>query len=166
MALATYEPDAPPMSDEMGDYLFNELQRIADTLTENFETLDVPVVPPVDPAPANVFMSGVVSITASGASYTIDSTYDAINVGTVRREITGELNILPTADSAGSKKGVSLVSAVRGFSTTETYIWKVRTFTNTGELLISAHSRTTGLLVDINSFTDTQIIAFVLFTTD
>lgn len=40
MAFATYEPDPPTQKDELGDYIYNELQRIADVLNENFNDIE------------------------------------------------------------------------------------------------------------------------------
>lgn len=110
------------------------------------------------------FMYGVFSITASGGAYTKETSYLNSNVNTVARQVTGELRILPIVASLGSLKGIPHVNGVRGLSATTPYIWKIRTLASAGEVLISAYDKDTGAQVDVNAFTDTQLISVSLDT--
>lgn len=141
----------------------------------NGDVVSINVAPAVampDPTPTPVakastlsqFMSGVINIGVAGASYTVDTSYVGFNMGAVNREVTGELRILPQVDSVGSLKGIPTVSSIRVATSTKAYVWKVRTFASTGFLLLEPFDAITGLLVDVNSFTDLQSISINLDT--
>ena len=132
-----------------------------------------PAVPMPNPAPTVVvkatnrktFLSGVVTISASGGGYVKDTSYDSVNFGTVSRySVLGVLDIRPSINSISALKGIPTVTEVQSVTSDTPYLWKIRTFTAAGRLLIYAYDISTGASVDIGSLVGTHHLSVTLET--